>query len=254
MNPLSRLLYFFYQRRLKKQIKDGPMPNHIGLILDGNRRYAEKYGMDPNWGHMMGYEKVREVLKWCINLEIKNLTLYVLSTENFNRPEDEIEGLYDLIMKGCEEVKADPTIHEEEVRVKAIGRLQKLPTYIQDAISDLEESTAAYGNFHLNMAVAYGGRAEIIDVVKKIAQKVCEKKIDINQINEETIQKHLYKQGPDPDMIIRTSGEKRLSGFLLWQSAYSELYFEDAYFPEFRKIDFWRAIRAFQQRERRFGE
>ncbi|MBN2153801.1 MAG: di-trans,poly-cis-decaprenylcistransferase [Candidatus Lokiarchaeota archaeon] len=249
----TALAYKLYERRLWKQIKDGPAPNHIGIILDGNRRFAKKYGMDANWGHFMGYEKVKDVLDWCLDLKIKTLTLYVLSTENFKRPEEELKALMGLIMKACEEVKADPRIHENQVRVAAIGRLNLLPAEAQAAIHSLEDSTKQYDRLFLNMAVAYGGRAEIIDSIKRIAKDVKEGSINIDDITDETVQQHLYKNGPDPDMIIRTSGEKRLSGFLLWQSAYSELYFEDAYFPEFRKIDFWRAIRAFQKRERRFG-
>ncbi|MEX2680528.1 MAG: polyprenyl diphosphate synthase [Candidatus Sigynarchaeota archaeon] len=249
----TKLIYKLYEHRLWKQIKDGPVPNHIGIILDGNRRFAKKYGMDANWGHFMGYEKVKDVLDWCLNLKIKTLTLYVLSTENFKRPEEELKALFGLIMKGCEEVRNDPRIHENQVRVTAIGRLNLLPAEAQAAIHELEESTKKYDKLFLNMAVAYGGRAEIIDSIKQIAKDVKDGIIRIEDITDETVQQHLYKNGPDPDMIIRTSGEKRLSGFLLWQSAYSELYFEDAYFPEFRKIDFWRAIRAFQKRERRFG-
>ena len=252
-NFFMRIVYYFYARRLKNEIKDGPMPNHIGIILDGNRRFAKKYGMDTNWGHMMGYEKVREMLDWCLDLKIKNLTLFVLSTENFNRPPEEVKGLFGLILKACEEIKNDPRIHKNRVKLKAIGRLSLLPENIQVAIADLEDSTKEYDALHLNVAVAYGGRAEIIDSLKQIAQDVKDGNLSIDDITDETVQAHLYKQGPDPDMIIRTSGEKRLSGFLLWQSAYSELYFEDAYFPEYRKIDFWRAIRAFQKRERRYG-
>ncbi|MHA1749786.1 MAG: polyprenyl diphosphate synthase [Promethearchaeota archaeon] len=254
MNLWNRLLYYFYERRLWKEIKNGPMPNHIGIILDGNRRFAKKFGKDANWGHMMGYEKVHDLLDWCFDLKIKTLTLYVLSTENFERPRDELEGLFNLILRACDEVRRDPRIHEQKVKIKAIGRLSLLPTHVQDSIKKLEYITKDYDNVHLIMAVAYGGRAEIIDSIKKIAKKVKENELKIDDIDENTVQQHLYKQGPDPDMIIRTSGEKRLSGFLLWQSAYSELYFEDAFFPEFRKIDFWRAIRAYQQRERRFGK
>jgi len=249
----TALAYKLYERRLWKQIKDGPVPSHIGIILDGNRRFAKKYGMDVNWGHFMGYEKVKDVLDWCFNLKIKTLTLYVLSTENFKRPPEEIKALMELIIKGADEVKHDPRIHENQVRVAAIGRLNLLPPEAQAAIHELEEATKNYDKLFLNMAVAYGGRAEIIDSIKQIAKDVKDGVINIEDITDETVQQHLYKNGTDPDMIIRTSGEKRLSGFLLWQSAYSELYFEDAYFPEFRKIDFWRAIRAFQKRERRFG-
>ena len=230
------------------------MPRHIGLILDGNRRFAAKYGKDANWGHLMGYEKVHELLNWCLDLKIHNLTLFVLSTENFKRPEEEVEGLFNLIYKACEEIKNEPRIHKNKVKLSAIGRLSMLSDDIQNKIKELEECTQDYDDFHLNIAVAYGGRAEIVDSVKEIAKEVKEGNLEIEKITPDVIEKYLYKPGPDPDMIIRTSGEKRLSGFLLWQSAYSELYFEEAYFPEFRKIDFWRAIRAFQKRERRYGE
>jgi tritrans,polycis-undecaprenyl-diphosphate synthase [geranylgeranyl-diphosphate specific] len=253
MNVFTKLIYKLYEHQLWNEIKDYSPPDHIGIILDGNRRYAKKSGKDAAWGHMMGYEKVREMLDWCLDLKIKNLTLYVLSTENFNRSEEELKALFELIRKGCEEVKNDPRVHKNQVKITAIGRLFYLPEDCQAAIRDLEQATSDYDSLHLNIAVAYGGRAEIIDSIKKIAELVKSGEMQIDDINEDLVQKYLYKQGPDPDMIIRTSGEKRLSGFLLWQSAYSELYFEEAYFPEFRKIDFWRAIRAYQHRERRFG-
>ncbi|MFX0099937.1 MAG: polyprenyl diphosphate synthase [Candidatus Hodarchaeota archaeon] len=254
LNLWNKLLYYFYQRRLKKEIKDGPMPEHIGVILDGNRRYAEKFGKDATWGHEKGFDRVVELLDWCLDLEIKRLTLYAFSTENFQRTKEEVEGILKLIKKAYDMFKNDPRIHKNRVKLNAIGRLSLLPKAIQDIIKEGDEMTKGYDDFHLTIAVAYGGRAEIIDSIKHIAEDVKTGKLDIEEINEDTVQANLYKNGPDPDMIIRTSGEKRLSGFLLWQSAYSELYFEDAYFPEFRKIDFWRAVRSFQRRERRYGK
>ena len=147
-NLINKALYYFYQRRLKKEIKDGPMPNHLGVILDGNRRFAKKFGKDATWGHMMGYEKVRDMLEWCVELKIKNLTLFVLSTENFQRPPEEVQGLFKLILKACEEIKNDPAIHENKVKLEAIGRLSLLPKNIQDAIHDLENATKDYDELH----------------------------------------------------------------------------------------------------------
>nr|MDO8117099.1 polyprenyl diphosphate synthase [Candidatus Sigynarchaeota archaeon] len=183
MNVFTRLIYYMYERRLKKEIKNGPMPNHIGVILDGNRRFAKKYGRDSNWGHMMGYEKVRDMLDWCLNLKIKNLTLFVLSTENFNRPKEEVEGIFSLILQACEEIKNDPRIHQNRVHLKAIGRLSLLPEHIQQSIASLEQSTADYNDLYLNIAVAYGGRAEIIDSIKEIARKVKDG-IGLNELDD----------------------------------------------------------------------
>ncbi|NHJ38735.1 MAG: di-trans,poly-cis-decaprenylcistransferase, partial [Asgard group archaeon] len=232
-----------------------PKPHHIGVILDGNRRFARKKGLDEKEGHSFGATKVDELLKWCLKLDIKIITLYVFSTENFNRSSDEVSKIMDLLVKKLLEINQEPMIVDNKVKVKIIGRRKHLPNEIIDLIDKIEDKTKDYDKHILNIALSYGGRAEIVDAVKLIAQKVKKNEIDISNINEETIDIHLYTEGlPDPDLIIRTSGEERLSGFLLWQSAYSELYFTDIYWPAFRKIDLWRAIRTFQQRERRYGK
>ncbi|NHJ87051.1 MAG: di-trans,poly-cis-decaprenylcistransferase [Asgard group archaeon] len=252
---MSSLIYKFYEKRLWKQVKNGPKPQHIGVILDGNRRYARKKGMDAKEGHSFGAQKVEELLKWCLRLGIKVITLYVFSTENFNRKPEEVERIMALLVENLHKIKKEPMIVNNKVNVKVIGTRDKLPENILKLINEVEEKTKDYDNYHLNVALSYGGRTEIVDAVKKIITKVQNNELDVSEIDEKMISEHLYTKGlPDPDLIIRTSGEERLSGFLLWQSAYSELYFTDIYWPAFRKIDLWRAIRTFQQRERRFGK
>lgn len=252
---LQSPIYRFYEKRLWKQIKNGPKPQHIGVILDGNRRYALKKGLDAKEGHYFGAEKVEELLIWCLRFGIKIITLYVFSTENFNRTSAEVEKIMGLLVTKLQKINKDPLIVNNKVRVKIIGRRDDLSDNIITLINEIEEKTKDYDGHILNIALSYGGRAEIVDAVRKIATKVQEKEINITDIDEEIINDHLYTEGiPDPDLIIRTSGEERLSGFLLWQSAYSELYFTDIYWPAFRKIDLWRAIRIYQQRERRYGK
>jgi tritrans,polycis-undecaprenyl-diphosphate synthase [geranylgeranyl-diphosphate specific] len=254
----SRILgpvYKWYEWKLEREVKGGKMPQHIGIIMDGNRRLAERFGILPWKGHRMGAEKVEEVLDWCLELGIKNTTTYAFSTENFNRPEEEVEHLFDLFVEYFNKIADDEKIHRNKTRIKAIGRIERFPKRVRDAIKNAEEKTKDYDNMVLNFAVAYGGRQEVLDAVKKIALDVSMKKLDINSIDEDIISKNLYTNGlPDPDLIIRTSGEERISGFLLWQSAYSEFYFCESFWPGFRKIDFLRAIRTFQQRKRRFGK
>ncbi len=254
MNPVKLVLYKLYERRLDWLVKTGSPPRHLAVILDGNRRWAREMQLSVDAGHRLGFENVVKMVHWCLDLKIKELTLFAFSTENFNRGEEEVEGLMDLLVDACKRFETDPDIHGNKVRVRTIGRVDLLPERVRKAIESLERVTAAYDNFHLNIAVAYGGRAEIIDAIKGLFRQVQEGSLSIEDITEDHIRKHLYKEDmPDPDMIIRTSGEQRLSGFLLWQSAYSELYFEEANFPAFRKIDFLRAIRTYQNRSRRFG-
>jgi len=255
VNVFKSLLYRIYERRLQREIKEGTRPEHLAVILDGNRRFAKEKQMNHVWGHEKGYENVEKLLHWCLDLGIRELTLYSFSTENFRRTPEEVEALMDLLVKACDRIRTDPEIHDNHVRVRAIGRTNLLPERLQQAIRAMEESTEDYEHFHLNVALAYGGRAEIIDAIKRIYGKVRAGELDVEDVDEETMSQHLYREDmPDPDMIIRTSGEMRLSGFLLWQSAYSELYFAEAYFPAFRKIDFLRALRLYQQRVRRFGK
>ena len=249
-------IYKLYEKWLWHQVKHNVKPEHIAVILDGNRRWALKRSLNPWVGHKHGAEKVENLLDWCLQLGVKSITLYAFSTENFRRPKKEIEELMQIFEEKLRKLLTDKRIHQNQVKVKIIGRRELLPNSIKNIIEEVEESTKNYNKHFLNVALAYGGRAEIIDAAKRIAEKVKQGKLDPNEINEKLFEKHLYtahlpKQ--DPDLIIRTSGEERLSGFLLWQSAYSELCFLDIYWPEFRKIDLLRAIRVYQKRKRRFG-
>lgn len=251
---IPNFLYRLYEPLLWSQIKRGPNPHHIGLIVDGNRRFAKGMGMAKNEGHSAGSDKLEDFLRWCWRLEIKIVTLYGFSTENYNRSDDEIDYLMDLILRKLKEFQVDPVIKTERVKIKVIGRKEDLSAEMNEEIEKVEAMTADHDRFQLNIAISYGGRAEIIDAVKVIANEVKEGKIAVDDIDEQSFTKYLYTEGiRDPDLIIRTSGEERLSGFLLWQSAYSELYFTEVFWPAFRMIDFWRAIRVYQQRERRFG-
>ena len=253
------LLYRLYEKRLLWEVQGGTMPRHIGLILDGNRRYARGLGLtDPLEGHRRGADRLEQVLDWLEELEIRIITIYVLSTENLSRPPEELERLLSLIETRMRSVATDAKIHAKGVRVRAVGQLGLLPASVQEAIRAAEEATAGYGNFFLNIAVGYGGRQEIADAVQALLLERSRQGMALEralaEVTPEAIGKYLYTYDlPDPDLIIRTSGEFRLSGFLLWQSAYSEFYFCDAYWPAFRKIDLLRAVRAYQQRKRRFG-
>lgn len=232
------------------------MPEHIAIILDGNRRWASEKALNPWMGHHFGAERIRNLLDWCLELKVKSITLYAFSTENFQRPEPEIKEIMRITEEKLRELLADERIHKNRVRVKVIGRRNLLPSSLQQLINEVEDATKDYDDSFLNVALAYGGRAEIVDAAKKIAQKVENGELSPDVITERVFENHLYtahlpKQ--DPDLIIRTSGEERLSGFLLWQSAYSELCFLDVYWPGFRRIDLLRAVRTYQTRKRRFG-
>ena len=208
-------------------------------------------------GHFHGADAVEKVLDWCEELDIKIITLYVLSAENLARDDAELHYLYDLIKARLEKLYNDPRIHRNRMRVKAIGRVEILPEFLKEVLDRLDQATKNYDNHYLNIAIAYGGQNELVDAVKKIAVKIKEGSLDVNAIDKDVIESCLYTSHlpqASPDMILRTSGEKRLSGFLVWQSAYSELVFMDVYWPEFRKIDLMRAIRTFQRRARRLGK
>jgi len=256
---LRRLLYRLYERRLQKEIEAEKLPQHVGLILDGNRRYARSIGlMSILEGHRLGAKKLEEVLTWCEELNIRMVSIWILSTENLQRPPEELVGLLQLIENRLRDAAHDPKTHTKRMRIRAIGKLELLPESLRDAIREAEEATREYDSFFLNVAVGYGGRQEIVDAVQSLLRERLEggKSLEgtIEEVTSDNVGKYLYTYDlPDPDLIIRTSGEVRLSGFLLWQSAYSEFYFCDAYWPAFRRIDLLRAIRSYQQRERRFG-
>jgi len=246
-----------YEGYLWRQIANGPKPSHVGLILDGNRRWADQLGLDHAAGHRQGAKKVKQLLEWCRKIGIKSITIYAFSTENFNRSKEEVDVITDILKENIKEALNGGSIHEDQVRVKVMGRLELLSQDTVQLVHSVEEASKNYDKFFLNIAFAYGGRAEIVDAVKRIASDVKDGKLRIEDINEGEIEKGLYTAHlpkSDADLIIRTSGEERLSNFLLWQSAYSELVFTDIFWPDFRKYDLWRAIRTFQKRERRFGE
>ena len=250
-------VYKIYEEWLWEQIKDQPKPEHIAIILDGNRRWAQNHSMNTNEGHYFGADKTETVLRWCLNLGVKTITFYAFSTENFNRSPEEVKEIMGLFEEKLHKILEDDDIRKHKVRVKAIGRLNLLPDNLQELVEKVEEATKDYNDHFLNIAMAYGGRAEIVDAAKEIAQHIVEGSLSPNEINEEVFEKYLYTSylpNQDPDLIIRTSGEERLSGFLLYQSAYSELCFLDVYWPEFRLIDLLRAIRMYQRRKRRFGK
>ena len=208
-------------------------------------------------GHWKGADAVENLLDWCEEFDIKIITLYVLSVENLDRNDLELEYLYDLIKNRLEKLYNDPRIHKNEMRVKAMGNIDLLPEPIKDVLRRLDDATKSYNNHFLNIAIAYGGQNELVDAVKKIGGKIKSGSLDVENIDKKVIESNLYTSHlpqSSPDMILRTSGEKRLSGFLMWQSAYSELVFMDIFWPEFRKIDLMRAIRTFQKRKRRIGK
>lgn len=249
--------YKLYEKWLWHQVKNGTKPEHIAIILDGNRRWASEKSLNPWLGHEKGAEKVDQLLDWCLKLGVKSVTLYAFSTENFRRPKKEVEELMRILRGKFQEIFSNERIQRNKVRVKVIGRVNLLPKALQQLIAKVEEATQNYDEHFLNIALAYGGRAEIVDAARKIAEKVHDGELVPTDIDEQTFERFLYTSHmskQDPDLIIRTSGEERLSGFLLWQSAYSELCFLDVYWPDFRLIDLLRAVRTFQRRKRRFGQ
>jgi len=248
--------YKIYEKWLWRQVKNGTKPEHIAVILDGNRRWASQKSLHPWFGHEKGAEKVEQLLDWCLNLGVKSVTVYAFSTENFLRSGREVKEIMRIAGKEFEKLLTDERIHKNSVRVKVIGKVELLPEKLQKLVRDVEKATEKYDEHFFNIAFAYGGRAEIVDAARKIAEKVHNGELNPEKINEHVFERYLYTSHlpkQDPDLIIRTSGEERLSGFLLWQSAYSELCFLDVYWPDFRLIDLLRAVRTFQKRKRRFG-
>jgi tritrans,polycis-undecaprenyl-diphosphate synthase [geranylgeranyl-diphosphate specific] len=252
--------YKVYQKWLWLQVRNGIKPEHIAIILDGNRRWANDKEINPwlqdKWGHKQGADTVELLLDWCQILDVKFVTLYTFSTENFGRKSEEIAKIMQIAEERFRKLLTDERVHKDKVHVKVIGRTNLLPDKLQKIITDVEKATESYSNYFWNFAFAYGGRAEIVDAAKTIALKVKNGELNVEDVTENTFEKYLYTSHmtkQDPDMIIRTSGEERLSGFLLWQAAYSELLFLDVYWPDFRFIDLLRTIRVFQRRKRRFG-
>ena len=249
--------YRFYERKLESQIKQDSLPNHVAIILDGNRRWAKYHFLANKGAHTIGADKAEQLLTWIYDLRIKITTLYVLSIENLERDKKELDDIYNLLGIKLQKLYNDSRIHEREMKIKAIGNIEALPKSLKEILFKLEKETNHYDLTFLNIAIAYGGQQELVEAIQKIALDVEKKELQISDINEHSIDSYLYTSHlpqPEPDLILRTSGEKRLSGFLLWQSAYSELVFMDVFWPEFRKIDLMRAIRTFQRRRRRYGK
>jgi short-chain Z-isoprenyl diphosphate synthase len=250
---LRDLVYRLYERRLEASLSGHSVPRHVGVILDGNRRWARSVGLaDVSSGHQKGADHIFELLAWCRQVGVEVVTLWLLSTDNLARPAAEVEALLRIIEGTVQGLVA------QGWHVKPVGALDLLPAETAQALKDAAEATAANPGLLVNVAVGYGGRREIADAVRSLLHDHATKGTSIEELAEildvEHIADHLYTAGqPDPDLVIRTSGEQRLGGFLLWQSAHSEFYFCDAYWPAFRRVDFLRALRSYAARHRRFG-
>ncbi|GAA0513318.1 isoprenyl transferase [Saccharopolyspora subtropica] len=251
---LKDLIYDVYERRLRRKLDGVQHPRHVGVILDGNRRWAREAGLDAAHGHRAGARKIAELLEWCQEAEVEIVTLWLLSTDNLNRSPEELNALMEIIAGVVDEL-TDPAT---PWRVRIVGALDLLPTETAARLSAAALRTKGRTGMQVNVAVGYGGRREIADAVRKLLQQHAEAGTTIEELAEvltvDHIAEHLYTSGqPDPDLLIRTSGEQRLSGFMLWQSAHSEFWFTEAYWPEFRRVDFLRALRDYAMRHRRFG-
>ncbi|HJQ42500.1 MAG TPA: isoprenyl transferase [Jatrophihabitantaceae bacterium] len=248
-------VYSVYERRLRAQLDGQPIPRHVAIMIDGNRRWARAAGFDDvSQGHVVGARHIADLLDWCTEAGVEHVTVWLLSTDNLRRPVDELEPLLQIIAGVADELSAAG----KPWRVLVVGALDLLPAETAEALKAAEERTADRTGLTVNVAVGYGGRREIADAVRSLLQEHAAAGTSIDELAEiidvDHIAEHLYTKGqPDPDLVIRTSGEQRLGGFLLWQSVHSEFYFCDALWPDFRKIDFLRALRDFGNRQRRFG-
>jgi short-chain Z-isoprenyl diphosphate synthase len=250
---LRRVLYPAYEARMLRRMPTDQLPRHVGVMLDGNRRWARAVGADTAQGHRAGAANIEPLLGWCEEVGIRHVTLWLLSTDNLNRPADELTPLLQII-----EEAVDSLAVERRWRLHPVGALDLLPSSTAQRLKAAAEATRDVDGILVNIAVGYGGRREIADAVRALLHEQASKGMTLEQLAEvidvEHIAEHLYTKGqPDPDLVIRTSGEQRLGGFLLWQSTHSEFYFCEAYWPDFRRVDFLRALRAYAQRERRYG-
>ncbi len=254
-HAVSDALRDLTEKRLLELVRSEPVPNHLAIIMDGNRRFAVAQGLDISKGHAKGRETVEQLLDWCLDVGINILTIYALSTENFSRSPEELQTLMDLYDRALRDIAVDERVHRHQIRVRVIGNRSLLPTRVQEAIDVAEKATEKYSRYRFNVALAYGGRDEIVEAIRALAREVRDGRLTPEQIDSEAVSRHLYTADlPDPDLIFRTSGEERISNFLLWQAAYSELYFSDVLWPGLTRIDFLRVIRSYQMRRRRFGE
>lgn len=234
-------------------MEESIVPKHIGIIMDGNRRFSKKLMLKPWNGHEWGAKKVEKLFTWCQEFNIKELTLYTFSIQNFNRPKKEFDYLMKIFKENFDKLIDDKRLDSNGIRINVIGRLHMFPKDVQDRLNRIMEKTKNNNDYVINFAMAYGGREEIIDATRKIAQQVKNGKLNIDDINEETFSKNLYFAN-QPDLIIRTGGDNRTSNFLSFQSAYSEWLFLDKMWPEFEKEDFEEAISNYSKRKRRFGK
>ena len=244
------------ERRLQTRVTGDTLPQHISIIMDGNRRYAADSGLAATLGHRAGKEKLEDVMDWVLDIGVPYLTVYALSTENItSRKPEELDALFDLYVEGLNDLSTDERIHKNSVKVQIAGRKELLPERVLEAINNAESLTSAHDKFVFTVCLAYGSREEIIDAVRAIAADHADGSLDLTSIDEKEISKRLWTGDmPDPDLVIRTSGEERISNFLLWQSAYAEYYFTDVYWPSFTRADLLEAIEAYQNRKRRYGE
>jgi short-chain Z-isoprenyl diphosphate synthase len=249
-------LYTLYERRLQRGLDKGALPRHVGVILDGHRRFARAEGYaDYQDSYRSGTAKLEEFLGWCEHLGIPAITAWVLSTDNLRRPSEELDPLFEVLIELLEDI---PRLSERlNFSFQVIGSLDLLPSSLATAAKNAEQHALGSG-FRLNLALGYGGRQEIVDATRSLVTELAASGLDADSIAERIdtagISAHLYSSDlPDPDLVIRTSGESRLSGFLLWQAAYAECVFVDPYWPDFRRVDFLRALRDYVRRERRFG-
>lgn len=248
---LRRLAYPVYEKILETEITH--TPNHVAVIQDGNRRFARRRGEDPSKGHIYGAQTTESLLEWSGDLDIQEVTLYTFSTENFNRPDNELQPLFDLMEEKLGELTEDDRVHENEIRIRGIGEVSLLPERVQEALHEAEEITKDYDSYILNLAVGYGGRNELLNATKEIMKRVQEGKIEPGDIDKSMVSNHLYTGYIEEiDLIIRTGGDERLSNFLPWQAKGNEsmVYFCAPYWPEFRKIDFLRALRTYGDRKK----
>jgi short-chain Z-isoprenyl diphosphate synthase len=247
------VVYGAYERRVLKDLPKESLPRHVAVMLDGNRRWAKAVGQDAAHGHRAGAANISPLLDWCEELGVEVVTLWLLSTDNLNRPPQELRQLLVIIEEAVADLAAS-----RRWRLNPVGALDLLPAETARRLKEAADETRDVDGMLVNIAVGYGGRREIADAVRSLLQEHASKGTSIEELAEhldvEHIAEHLYTKGqPDPDLVIRTSGEQRLGGFLLWQSAHSEFYFCEAYWPDFRRVDFLRAVRAYAERERRFG-
>tara|TARA_B100000676_G_C17919437_1_gene754616 strand:- start:280 stop:1101 length:822 start_codon:yes stop_codon:yes gene_type:complete len=252
---LGEALGAAFEAQVEKEVRGDPLPKHVAVIMDGNRRFAWAAKLPAKAGHKKGREQLEKVLDWVLELGIEWFTIYALSSENrLSRTDEELDLLYRLYIDGLSDIADDPRIHENKVKVQCVGQLSELPDNVRKAIDIAREKTTGYDDFTFTVCLNYGGREEIVQAIRHLAERVSKGELEPEQIEQSTVAEQLYTAGmPDPDLIIRTSGEERISNFLLWQAAYSELYFTDVYWPMFTRREFLKAIRSYQRRQRRFG-